>query len=1160
MTNKADLSTLSSSRGIFFDAGPPVVSKLDVLSARYDNQGYVQTSRSSITLRPFISEPGSGLQMISVALKREEGIQLDSMQITDLLGVVTYHETFTYHCELSVGSSYSLCVSASDLVGHVSMELCQSLRIVDEETPGFILPLGGTGISPSTSISAMVSDFASDLCGIVEAEWGVGSRAGLDDLRAYTWVPMTPNILYLHDSMKLREHYTYFITVRFLTGCGRELVTSSRGITVSLGTPSIKDILLLPKSHFVSNALATADLRWSSSQADGLLSIFQVPFPRSSDTHLISQIAVSSEQVSFSTGAIDHGTAAVLSPFVTWGPNFELPMRTFLAFVFDSSPPSLGNIFCDPFVETGVSSVTCVFDNFTDLESGIQSYQIVALIYVNSTIQPVQMFTQNLSAGAKECFLPLSRIQGKLFKDISQVDVTVTATNRVGRSSAAQTKVQVTAPLTDWGSVWITTSHGKTTPACITQNLATVHYVLTDTSVFGKLKIHIGRFPGDDSLGITTVDAFYHSGQIEVTFDTVLHGDEIFATLIALSVGGNQYAVVSQSVVFWVPSLADAVVFDGLESGDLIEQMNNEEISAHWRWFSPCRIVNVSFHVTSNAMNASEVFVGGEIGSICSGTCASSIRAFSVQTIQHDSLNLGTDVTYFVHVIITDESGAINDVVSDGVTIKRHAFSAGTVFDGPLHYVDQDSQAELNTLSASWNGFGNVAKIRQVPVARYFVCFGTDPSVSSSVSDVVEWTYVGRNTFATFTVKNLVSGRRYYATVRADTADQRSSFAQSDGIVVGISAPLIGGYMTIPSFFPSTNVLFQFALPATPKQAPHFSLVFEAFCKATSILQECVCLNIKDGCKQAAVCKEGNPSRQVSDSLAQINGHAYLMSHGLFRVKAEMPVCDGEYNIQLHVRNDALVNITLNSNTFRVDTSPPYFENVIVSNVRLQDTAYVHPQSTPLILQLLNASDDDSGLLQVDVAVLELDPRCTVQSLVSELTILIDGNTDLSRIVAAQAGDLRSGKEYQVTVTVFNGAHLSTSRVSSAFLLGSSKVVPGKISVGRSWVHPQLFSSSTNSVQINWLQDCTRLCFPVTVCFTTSRKITIKLRWTRAYNLCLVALPGSQTHLNWLFLKVSTSHLLQKRREHPSRARSWSLTVHPTTFLRLQLTFLFASI
>lgn len=167
---------------------------------------------------------------------------------------------------------------------------------------------------------------------------------------------------------------------------------------------------------------------------------------------------------------------------------------------------------------------------------------------------------------------------------------------------------------------------------------------------------------------------------------------------------------------------------------------------------------------------------------------------------------------------VTDWSGDVHILRSNGVTVTTRGLVPGLVRDGSIPEQDLNYQESISSLSACWSGFGDGSPEQEI--AYYEVAAGNDREFPSTRSSIAPFTNVGLNTAHIFEGLSLVpESVVYYVTVRAYAVSGGYVEAHSNGIRAGLGHSIIPGSISFPRYQSDRTMLsfhwseFQSSLP-----------------------------------------------------------------------------------------------------------------------------------------------------------------------------------------------------------------------------------------------------------------------------------------------------------------------------------------------------------
>lgn len=171
----------------------------------------------------------------------------------------------------------------------------------------------------------------------------------------------------------------------------------------------------------------------------------------------------------------------------------------------------------------------------------------------------------------------------------------------------------------------------------------------------------------------------------------------------------------------------------------------------------------------------------------------------NVFRVTSDQVVLYEKETYRVLVQVTDYSGEVHILRSDGVTVTTRALKPGLVRDGVIPDQDLNYQESVTSLSASWSGFGDGTPEQEL--AYYEVAAGSDRQWPNTRSDIAPFTHVGLDSSHTFADLRLSPDHvRYFFTVRAYAVSGAYAEVSSNGISVGFRHSIVPGVILLPHF------------------------------------------------------------------------------------------------------------------------------------------------------------------------------------------------------------------------------------------------------------------------------------------------------------------------------------------------------------------------
>ena len=282
-------------------------------------------------------------------------------------------------------------------------------------------------------------------------------------------------------------------------------------------------------------------------------------------------------------------------------------------------------------------------------------------------------------------------------------------------------------------------------------------------------------------------------------FDPAGRGGVYFSVRV-FSTAGHFSTIVSNAVFIKSNlTLERNWIFDGFDSGTDIEyQTSTYEIGSSFSFGVNCPIRDGRWAVEGVDGNLTQAYVNLDTVQFQ--------QEFNQFHVSSDQVRLYNDETYRILVQVTDFSGEVHILRSNGVTVTTLGLAPGVVRDGTIPEQDLNYQESQTTLSACWEGFGDGSPEQNI--AYYQVAAGTNLEHPSTRTNIAPFTNVGLNTSHTFTGLELVAEVvEYFITVRAYSVARATSDAHSNGVVAGFSHSILPGAITLPRYQADTTTL-----------------------------------------------------------------------------------------------------------------------------------------------------------------------------------------------------------------------------------------------------------------------------------------------------------------------------------------------------------------
>ncbi len=241
---------------------------------------------------------------------------------------------------------------------------------------------------------------------------------------------------------------------------------------------------------------------------------------------------------------------------------------------------------------------------------------------------------------------------------------------------------------------------------------------------------------------------------------------------------------------------------DGVtDTGSDIEyQTSTHEIGASFRFGVNCLIAQGRWAVQGVDGNLTQPYQDLEVPFRFQNLITNQFHVSS------DQVQLFSNETYRILVQVTDLSGEVHILRSDGVTVATKGLVPGIVRDGPIPEQDLNYQESTTSLTACWTAFGNGSPSQEI--AYYEVAAGSDREFAITRSNIAPFTNVGLNTTHTFTSLSLSpQDVRYFVTVRAFSVSGAYAESLSNGIFVGLGHSIVPGTIFLPRYQSNVNSL-----------------------------------------------------------------------------------------------------------------------------------------------------------------------------------------------------------------------------------------------------------------------------------------------------------------------------------------------------------------
>ena len=748
----------ASSDGITVDVSGPTTPVVT-------DDGQYTTNAAALHASWTSSDPESGIVKYYYSIGTTPG----ATNIIDWTDAGTDTSVTRAGLSLTNGAAYYINVKALSGAG-ASSAIGSSDGIVVDTTPPSAPVVIDDGQFMSTPSSIHATWSAADgESGITAYSYSVGTSAGATNVKGWTSAGTATQAIIT--GLALTNGSTYYVNVRATNGAGLVgPVGSSDGIVLDTTPPSTPSV-----TDDGAWTASTTELRasWSSSDAEsGIKSYRYAVGTAAGRSDVIGWIDAGTATSATITGlGLAHNQTYYVSVVATNGALADSPVGSSDGVTVDMTPPTRPVVIDDGASQASRTTLHATWSS-ADPESGIDKFSYSIGTAAGST-DVVGWTDIGLATSVTRTGLNLD--------DGARYYINVRATNKVGLVSEVgssdgiliDTSVPPAPTVTDDGA--------------FTSSLDRLHATWTAVTVpsgVASYEYSIGTTPGD-----TDVRAWTNAGlvnEITATGLALTSGTTFFINVRAISGVGVMGAVGSSNgiVADATPPTQPIVTDPGAYWS------SPTQLTASWTTADP-----------ESGVASCECAVGTAPG-------AADVRGWMtvgpVTSIVIDGLSLDDAKTYYVSVRATNGAGLVSGVgTSDGILIDLTPPSAPTVTD------DGAYTADAGQLHAVWS-----SSDAQSGIAKYEYAVGTQPGST----DVLGWTDAGAATEKTVAGLSLVSGTRYYISVRATNgAGLVGAVGTSDGILVDATPPTTPVVTDDGSFTSSTTTLHATWTAADPE-------------------------------------------------------------------------------------------------------------------------------------------------------------------------------------------------------------------------------------------------------------------------------------------------------------------------------------------------------
>ena len=797
-TNAGLFSDLTSD-GVVIDTSPPVAGKIydgnqlgeDVKYAKWTNTFSANWDR--------FTDPHSPISRYTWAVQRQGAGLITSFQNTALNRSPT-----ATNLNLVSKESYCAVVRGYNEAG-LYTQVSSDCVLIDHDAPqaGTVNDGHFSDVdyqSEDTMIAANWNGFTDGNkgSGIVEFKYKITDSNGNITV-PWTSAGNTTNIT--HNGLALTNSAKYFVTVKAVDAVGLNTDVTSDGIIVDTTHPVFTGkVKVTGEDDFINGtpclyipSVSSVTVQWIgfSDAHSGLLRYDWaiIPSERSPSDSDFTAVPGSNLRTSatLSNLALSQGKSYYVIIRAYNGAKLSKDAYSVLV-IPDATPPSPGEVFDGPTAEVDidyqadVKEVYGSWTKFPESHTEVKQYYYV----VGSCINGNYHVTGN-------GFLPLDPPTATSFMlvNITLVNgqrycIKIKAENKAGLMSSEVSSdgfiVDVTPPNTRKAQVRDgTTSSDIDYQANTTALSAEWDGFVDPESDIQYYEYGVGRNRG----GFVDVSPFQHAG---LNTSATVHGlsladDVYYFTVCAVNKAGLRNCLSSDGVLIDFSPPSHGVVHDGIIEPDLKYQSSLTSMAANWEgiWDLESGIELFEWSIGTSLQDKISIQNYADVG-------------LSTHVRSQEVLNLVSGTKYYVHLMITNQAGAIRELSSDGVIVDGTPPIPSTIhpgfgFQSEWHYSKPENafySATQSSIAVYWKRFSEP----ESEVWYYKWAIGTS-KCGTQVQPLIN---IGRSNYANTTKTDQVftSGVKYYVTVTSRNRAGLVSRSCSDALVFDSTPPQPG--------------------------------------------------------------------------------------------------------------------------------------------------------------------------------------------------------------------------------------------------------------------------------------------------------------------------------------------------------------------------------
>ena len=1005
---KAGLFSDLTSDGVIIDTSPPNAEKIyDGKKVGSDLKYAKWTNAFSATWKPF-TDPHSPISRYTWAVQRLGAGLISSFKTTALNRSPTATKL-----NLVSRESYCAIVRCYNEAG-LYIQVNSDCVLIDHDAPqaGTVNDGHFNDVdyqSEDTMISANWNGFSdgSKGSGIVEYKYKVTENGGSITV-PWTSAGNATNIT--HDGLALKNNTKYFVTVKAVDAVGISTEVTTDGVTVDTTHPVFTGKVKVTGEDDVINGTPCVYLPSISS-----VTVQWVGF---SDTHsglqryewaiIRSDTSTSNPNFTEVSGSNLPTSATFCSLALIQGKGYYVVIRAYnraklykdaysVLVIPDSTPPSPGKVFDGPTSEVDIkyqSDVNHVYGSWTKFpepHTAVKQYYyaVGSCVTGNYHVTGNRFVKLNPPTATSLMLTNTTLVNGQRYC------IKIKAQSKAGLLSSEVSSDGFVADATPPNTRKAQVRDGITGSDIDYQDNTTAMSAEWDGFTDPESGIQYYEYGiSRNRAGTPDVYPFKNTGlNTSATAQGLsLTNDVYYFIVCSVNNAGLRKCISSDGVLIDFSPPSHGLVHDGIIEPDLKYQSSLTSMAANWEgvWDLESGIEKFEWSIGTSENDKASAQEYTDVG-------------LSTHVRSQVALNLSSGTKYYVHLKVTNQAGAVRELVSDGVITDGTPPIPSTIYPGfgsqdEWKYSDQENafySASAPSIAVYWNRFSEP----ESEVWYYKWAIGT----SKCGTQVQALINIGRSNYANTTMTDLVfrSGVKYYATVTSRNKAGLVSRSCSEALVFDSTPPLSGDVHVGP--------------PSRSNK------------RGTFITNNSV--DISWGGFR-------DPESGVKECNVSIFGKAGIVSFidtrktssGNITIPKNITFLHGEYNVSVECINNAGL-ASSSSSVFIIDSTPPFQTGPIVAGIS-RDSAFQYQSDNKSIKASWPPfKDPESGIEKYYVAI-------GTQPFQDDIVTF--ENVFLATRLTKIGLTLSQGDVYYITVVAINLAGLSTNVSSFGLVIDTS--------------------------------------------------------------------------------------------------------------------------